>query len=173
MIFGQLGADWIQGDGSHGDRRHTVDSAARPIEDFAGPGHRRPDWIEGNGGDDTIFGGLGQDNLIGGSSDLYSLTIPDLRPNGRDTIFGGAGTAHRPQRLGATSRPNGHARDADVILGDNGNIYALVGVIGGTRTFYLAFNYDNYGGVIQIIPRASCSSTTRSAAPRPTRAATT
>ena len=31
------------------------------------------DYIEGNGGDDTIFGGLGQDDIVGDSSDLYGL----------------------------------------------------------------------------------------------------
>src|SRR5205807_2126548 len=31
------------------------------------------DYIEGNGGNDTIFGGLGEDDIIGDSSDLYGL----------------------------------------------------------------------------------------------------
>ena len=46
-----------------------------------------------------------------------------------------------------------HARDADTILGDNGNIYRLVGVNGTPGTGYLSFNYDNYGP-LSIIPRA-------------------
>ena len=46
-----------------------------------------------------IFGGLGQDDLIGGSSSLYSLTRPAQRPDGADMIFGGAGHPARPQRL--------------------------------------------------------------------------
>ena len=69
------------------------------------------DYIEGNAGNDVIFGNLGQDDLVGGSSDFFSLTTVDLRPNGgsydpatgapllggtgdvgRDIIFGGAGT---------------------------------------------------------------------------------
>ena len=170
MIFGQLGADWIQGDGSTSidvKRHRAVDRGLRR------PGTDGQDWIEGNGGDDVIFGGLGQDDLIGGSSDLYSLTIPDLRPNGVDTIFGGAGTRIGYNTWGDESA-DGHARDADVILGDNGNIFALVAVIGGTRTFYLRFNYDNYGGVAADHPAGGRrSSTTRSAAPRPTRAPTT
>ena len=29
------------------------------------------DYIEGNGGDDTVFGGLGQDDIVGDSSDLF------------------------------------------------------------------------------------------------------
>jgi hypothetical protein len=50
------------------------------------------DYIEGGGGNDTIFGGLGQDDIIGGSSSLFTLVTPDLRPDGADMIFGGAGT---------------------------------------------------------------------------------
>ena len=40
------------------------------------------------------------------------------RPDGSDLIFGGAGTRDRPQRRG-TDAP-GHGRDADTIVGDNG-----------------------------------------------------
>ena len=49
---------------------------------------------------------------------------------------------------------NGHARDADAILGDNGNLYRIVGAfgsafvdaLGGSKppTWFLAFVYDNY-----------------------------
>ncbi|MEX2044641.1 MAG: hypothetical protein WD941_04755, partial [Opitutus sp.] len=45
----------------------------------------------------------------------------------------------------------GRARDADVILGDNGNIIRLVGT-NGVAGDYLAFGYDNYGS-LKIIPR--------------------
>ena len=31
------------------------------------------DYIEGNGGNDIVFGGLGQDDIVGGSSDFFSL----------------------------------------------------------------------------------------------------
>ena len=47
VIFGQLGNDWLQGDGSI-DRRHRRDhdrrrrAPAQSIEDWAGPGTRRP-----------------------------------------------------------------------------------------------------------------------------------
>src|SRR5678815_3967356 len=52
------------------------------------------DYIEGNGGNDVIFGNLGQDDIIGGSSDLYGLAGSEtLRPDGIGIIFGGAGTA--------------------------------------------------------------------------------
>ena len=39
-----------------------------------------------------IFGNLGQDDIIGGSSNLFSLTTAAQRPDGADLIFGGAGT---------------------------------------------------------------------------------
>ena len=49
-------------------------------------------YIEGGGGCDTIFGGLGQDDIVGGSSSLFGLDSPAKRPDGRDILFGGAGT---------------------------------------------------------------------------------
>ena len=102
-----------------------------------------------------IFGNLGQDDIIGGSSSLFSLTSPTLRPDGADLIFGGAGTRHRPQRLAATRPASGHARDADAIVGDNGNIFRLVGTNGVDTGAYLTFNYDNYPRRdCRIIPRA-------------------
>ena len=46
---------------------------------------------------------------------------------------------------------NGHAHDADAILGDNGNIYRIVGA-GGQ---FLTFSYDNYAGSSErVVPRA-------------------
>ena len=73
VIFGQLGDDWIQGDGSvhrrrRRDRRSTC-ARTRPVGRGPRPAPARDgdDYIEGNGGDDVIFGGLGQDDLIGGS----------------------------------------------------------------------------------------------------------
>jgi Ca2+-binding RTX toxin-like protein len=87
------------------------------------------DYIEGNAGSDTLYGGLGQDDLIGGSSSLFGLGAPEDRADGADLIFGGDGT-----RTGRNDLGDGlHGRDADVILGDNGNIYRIVGA---------AFAYD-------------------------------
>jgi Ca2+-binding RTX toxin-like protein/outer membrane protein OmpA-like peptidoglycan-associated protein len=158
-IFGQLGNDVIQGDGSitskiDGNPATAAASAARvdvggglfelmvnPSFESAGDGD---DYIEGNAGADMIFGNLGQDDLIGGSSTLFSLTTPALRADGADLIFGGAGTDLARNNMGDGS----HGRDADAILGDNGNIYRLVGPSG-----YLNFNYDDAYG-IQIVPRA-------------------
>ncbi len=145
-IFGQLGDDVIQGDGSI-----TVDIAATgaSVEDFAGVGEDGDDYIEGNGGSDTIFGNLGQDDIIGGSSNLFSLTSVNLRPDGEDTIFGGAGTDVERNNLGDESA-DGHARDADYILGDNGNIYHLLDANGQPLTF----NYDFYSTNLKVMPRA-------------------
>src|SRR5207253_10228986 len=76
-----------------------------------------------------------------------------------------------------TDMDNAHSRDSDMILGDNGDIFRLVGIgttlapttgigsistpKGSVATYngYLAFNYDNYtvtnSPLIRIIPRAA------------------
>jgi hypothetical protein len=100
------------------------------------------DYIEGNGGNDVIFGNLGQDDIIGGSSNLFSLADRTQRPDGSDLIFGGAGTDVARDNNGDGI----HGRDADMILGDNGNIYRIVGTTG--------FNYDDGYGE-QIVVRAA------------------
>jgi Ca2+-binding RTX toxin-like protein len=172
-IFGQLGDDVIQGDGSidfvsGGGRVGAFRDAAGDLQvrasfEAAGDGH---DYIEGGGGADVLFGNNGQDDIIGGSSDLFSSIAPALRPDGADLIFGSAGTdAGRNDAGDATLA--GHANDADTIVGDNGNIYRLVGVNGApaggggvaTANGFLAFNYDNYtNGLpaveqVHIVPR--------------------
>ncbi|MCL5735095.1 MAG: hypothetical protein M1274_05810, partial [Actinobacteria bacterium] len=187
-IFVQLGNDVIQGDGCMADHRFGADGwieanpdkpvdvgAGRPTAGawdpsqplFVSPSRELPtdgdDYIEGNGGNDVIFGNLGQDDIIGGSSTLFGLGGSEiLRPDGTDLIFGGAGTDIARNDLGDTST-SGHARDADVIIGDNGNIFRLVGVngqvgVGDTRIAiadgYLAFNYDNYDA-FRIVARAA------------------
>ncbi|HSG95209.1 MAG TPA: calcium-binding protein, partial [Afifellaceae bacterium] len=143
QIFGQLGDDVIQGDGAVCLENVTAagmdpDADVGAYRDAAGTlvvhasvelatdGH---DYIEGNGGNDVIFGNLGQDDLIGGSSDLFSLDTPERRPDGTDIIFGGAGTDLERSNDGDTTA-NGHANDSDAILGDNGNIYRIVGTGG-------------------------------------------
>jgi len=163
-IFGELGDDIIQGDG---DLKVEDDLAARPPDVNA---YRDPtgalvvlpsfeaatdgdDYIEGNGGHDVVFGGLGQDDIIGGSSSLFSLASPTQRPDVADLLFGGAGTEILRNHDGNLGT-GGHARDADVILGDNGNIYRLVSVTGGVSTFR-TFNYDTYAGSLRIVPRAA------------------
>ncbi|WP_372791518.1 hypothetical protein, partial [Paraconexibacter sp.] len=154
LIFGQLGDDVIQGDGSidgwlfgtpTGAGR-TGQSVDNPIGDlWVVPSFEADsdgdDYIEGGGGDDVIFGGLGQDDLVGGSSDFFGLDSASLRPDGADLIFGGAGTqtGRNSYADGAIGSPL--ARDADVIVGDNGNIVRIVNADGSAPVF----NYDLSG----------------------------
>ncbi|MCB1998992.1 MAG: hypothetical protein KDH91_00365, partial [Rhodoferax sp.] len=100
------------------------------------------DYIEGNGGNDVVFGNLGQDDIVGGSSDLYGLVVRSQRPDGGDLLFGGAGTDVARNHIGdanidangvITVQTDGHALDADTIIGDNGRILRLVGVNGAAR----------------------------------------
>ncbi|MEW6155800.1 MAG: calcium-binding protein [Verrucomicrobiota bacterium] len=143
-ILGGPANDVIQGDGDI-----SIDITTTPSTPLASDGD---DYVEGNGGDDLIVGGLGQDDLIGGSSDLFGLNTATLRADGSDTIYGGARGDLARNTAGDTSA-NGHSRDADMIIGDNGRILRPVKVTGGASA-YLTFNYDNYAGAtIRIIPR--------------------
>ncbi|MEY2518221.1 MAG: large repetitive protein, partial [bacterium] len=114
------------------------------------------DYIEGGGGADTIFGGLGQDDIIGGSSSLFTLTTAAQRPDGADLIFGGAGVKATYNDAGTGTT---HSLDADTILGDNGNIWRLVGTTSGTTVSltatFLSLNYDNYGAGRKLVVRAT------------------
>jgi Ca2+-binding RTX toxin-like protein len=104
------------------------------------------DYIEGGQDDDLIFGNLGQDDIIGGNSSLFGLDTQASRADGSDLIFGGAATNISRNDLGDATLVNGrilndvnaHSRDADTILGDNGNIYRLVDAAGP----YLTLIYD-------------------------------
>jgi Ca2+-binding RTX toxin-like protein len=153
IIFGQLGDDILHGDGniveSENGYRLEALTEVTGENDIGGD-----DYIEGNAGNDIIYGGLGQDDIIGGSSSLFGLNDPASRVDGSDTIFGGNGDLTDRNNLGDTST-EGHARDADVILGDNGNIYRLVGTGGVSTAAYLTFNYDIYSQALRIIPRAA------------------
>ena len=155
QIFGQSGDDKIQGDGSIASRvagggvDYQRDAAGLvsvnvPSFEAATDGD---DYIEGNAGNDLIYGNLGQDDPIGGSSNLFGLTGGAgsvNRADVSDRIFGGAGTDTARNDLGDTAT-NGHARDADAIVGDNGTIFRIVGT-GGTANAsqFLNFTYDNY-----------------------------
>ncbi|HNQ90946.1 MAG TPA: Ig-like domain-containing protein [Verrucomicrobiota bacterium] len=154
-IFGGLGHDILQGDGSidlvvaasRNDAKELVLLASVDGENDG------DDYIEGGGGNDVIFGNQGQDDLIGGSSMLFSLDTSDRRPDGSDLIFGGSGTAIDRNALGDTASA-GHANDADMILGDNGNIYRIVEVVNGVTQF-VTFGYDYYGATAKIVVRAA------------------
>ncbi|MEW6155801.1 MAG: hypothetical protein AB1813_00100 [Verrucomicrobiota bacterium] len=142
LIFGQLGPDILQGDS-------TIDhSLAAGSLSQSSDGD---DYIEGNGGDDLIYGNLGQDDILGGNSDMFGLVTPAQRPDGSDVIYGGSALDLARNTMGDQS-PTGHARDADMILGDNGRIYRIIGK-GSEAGSYRTFNYDNYSS-LRIIPRA-------------------
>lgn len=171
-LFGQLGDDIMQGDGyveldttlggyvsafdadpsyalgaltSRTDLTTTA-LGFRLVENALTDGD---DYLEGNGGNDRMYGGLGQDDMIGGSSSLFGLAgAAELRPDGADLMYGASG---QPDRLARNADAGGHRLDADVMLGDNGNIYRLVDAEG-----YLSFNYDTYAneGDPAIRPRA-------------------
>lgn len=193
MIFGQLGNDVIQGDGSiaaalaglgqvgasrtpdgcvatstgTSDPTHagTCDLVGDldVVASFDGAGDGQ-DYIEGGGGNDIVFGNLGQDDIIGGSSDLFGLTTPELRPDGADLLFGGSGlnTARNDNggtAPGAALPINRHSADADTMVGDNGRIIRIVGVnhadvcaadgaagCQNGETRYVSFVYDNTYG---------------------------
>ncbi|WP_404783714.1 DUF4347 domain-containing protein [Altericista sp. CCNU0014] len=183
-LFGQLGDDLLQGDGFVGADDANAATVTRQI-DFTDSGNNpdtdqtlyfnipeavtdADDYLEGNGGSDLMYGGLGQDDMIGGSSALFGLTDEALRPDGADVIFGGAGIDISRNDIGdATLDANGaiatsatgHARDADYIMGDNANVYRLVqGGASGTNPtaptdLFRTFAYDNYGP-LKIVPRA-------------------
>ena len=82
VLFGQGGNDWIQGDGSvindagqvtiNVQTRDTVNDPRSSVDNYAGPGTDGRDYVEGNAGADVVYGDLGQDSLIGGSSDIGS-----------------------------------------------------------------------------------------------------
>ncbi|MHC1764378.1 MAG: hypothetical protein AB9869_08735 [Verrucomicrobiia bacterium] len=214
VIFGQLGDDTIQGDGSIEsavgletvpvNRVLNSQSGLNPVGAVREPDSSNPtinltetvqvarnrlvitpsfeaasdgdDYIEGNGGDDVIFGNLGQDDIIGDNSSLFTLDTRDERlPHGRDIVFGGAGIDIDRNDLGnallnstpqadasydhIVTEPDGHSRDADVIAGDNANIYRLVGTNRTDGGGFLEFQYDQPSafetrGTLRIIPRA-------------------
>jgi len=69
------------------------------------------------GGNDVIFGNLGQDDIIGGSSDLFNLRLPTQRPDGSDLIFGGAGTDISRNNAGdATASASGDLVSARAVM---------------------------------------------------------
>lgn len=196
-IFSALGNDVVQGDGSidfiSRSQRDASDltgfvSTLGRVGAFRTPGANDPvgpltwfasvdrasdghDYIEAGGGNDVVFGNQGQDDIIGGSSDLYGMTNGvtfvrdtnrDKRPDGSDLLFGGSGTHILRSDIGdatiaantsvITTTPTGHAADSDMILGDNGDIFRLVGVNNtpaATPTF-LTFNYDDYTNALPV-----------------------
>lgn len=165
-LFGQRGNDLLQGDASIAGKLLATPVLVGAYRDINGllvvsgsveAATDGDDYIEGGGDDDVLFGNLGQDDLIGGNSSLFGLTVAAKRHDGSDFIFGGGGFELARNDVGDTSA-TGHSRDADVILGDNGNIYRIVGTAGANTGSFLTFNYDNYnagtGSTNKIIPRS-------------------
>ena len=155
VIFGQLGDDQIHGDGLLDGTTLVTLTATITGSDIGGD-----DYIEGNGGSDLIYGGLGQDDIVGGSSNLYNLNDSSMRPDADDTIFGGNGDLIGRNNYGVVDLSGNvveeaHARDSDMILGDNGNIFRLVGINGEDSSIFLSFNYDNYSDAQKIVVRAA------------------
>ena len=184
LIFGQNGNDVIQGDGSidqtggnlscgsstavgsGGQLFKTLVGACRGVGTDGIPnallvtpsadhlGTDGNDYIEGGAGSDVVFGNQGQDNIIGGSSNVFGQTSTQTRPDGSNMLFGGSGTEISRSDLGDGS-PNGHANDADAIVANNGLILDLVGTNGTSSGHFLTFNYDNgAGATMHVIPRA-------------------
>jgi Ca2+-binding RTX toxin-like protein len=195
QIFGQLGDDVIQGDGSVDSAIQDVDplpAGARRVVDALNPtitlsptlpvqprlvleitpsfetADDGDDYIEGNGGRDVIFGNLGQDDIVGGSSNMFTLVTPDLRPDDSDIIFGGAGTRIEHDHDVTDANKDSivmddvHARDADMIAGDNANVIRLVGINGtegegvdtGSGDEFLTFQYDVVRDAQRVSARA-------------------
>ena len=181
MIFGQLGDDVIQGDGSidlapvvtlgcatgnvgaaHtlfanllGACRSSVSDVLQinpSTDNNAGALSDGSDYIEGNAGRDVIFGNQGQDDILGGSSDLFTLTTPAQRNDLPNMIFGGSGRSDIARNDPGATGVNAHSHDADAIIANNGDIVRLVGVNGvPMASGFLAFNYDNYAGATERI----------------------
>ncbi|SLN60007.1 Bifunctional hemolysin/adenylate cyclase precursor [Roseovarius gaetbuli] len=138
-LFGQRGDDTV-----YGDATIDFDAPGGPLVIQDGSESDGNDYIEGGGDNDLLIGGLGQDDLIGGSSLLFlgkscNDEGGEQLIDGDDTIYGGDGLDLERNSLGDTS-DRGHARDADVILGDNGNIFRVV-----ADGAALNYQWDTYG----------------------------
>jgi Ca2+-binding RTX toxin-like protein len=164
IIFGGLGQDDIVGGSSTffslGD---PTNEALEPNPDYPGD-PEAPEFLETTvganlrpDGNDYIFGGSGEriarNNYVGGSapdpvSDPDSPDDP-LLPLGGDDPF-----------IDLDER---HARDADVIAGDNANIIRIVGrdldttdgipaedimILSDGDQLHLSFEYDDYGNLL-------------------------
>ena len=129
-------------------------------------------YVEGGRGNNVIFANQGQNDIIGGNSDMFSLKLPNgssalpaLRASGSNIIFGGSGdnvgygdcTNTTFDSLNTSA--DGHAHDSNVITSNNADVIRLVGTNhtygagNGDATFnftgcgkaacaYLNYNYD-------------------------------
>ena len=99
--------------------------------------------------------------MIGGSSELFGSSSSNLRIDGADLIFGGAGNQALLARNAEASASalidsdQRHAADADVIVGDNGNIFRIVNASGApVRFVHDAAALDGYSAAKAIAVRA-------------------
>ena len=145
-------------------RRHLpVDTTA------AGDGS---DYIEGNGGNDSSSATRARTTSSAAaptSSALDDRRQAHAAATARDLVFGGSGTATPAHDDGGDTSTNGHAHDADAIVGDNGDIVRLVGRTAPDAASFLSFNYDNYSARGRSSPRAIALLDYTPAAPTSTR----
>ncbi len=134
-------------------------------------------YVEGGTGDNVIFGNQGQNDLIGGNSDMFSRPSYLERASAQNMIFGGSGAdVGYGDCTNATADSlvtgnecitslDGYAHDANVIVANNGDVVRLVGAGSGYAAAggltsplgYLEYNYDVYGyptATERIIARA-------------------
>jgi Ca2+-binding RTX toxin-like protein len=108
---------------------------------------QRPD------GSDMIFGGNAVTLWRYQGLYYWQGNLPAVPAAALELVYVASGNTIALGHQDDPANPDRHARDADVILGDNGNIYRIVGADGQ----FLAFNYDALDptrGELRVIPRA-------------------
>src|SRR5258708_4570047 len=120
-------------------------------------------YVEGGGGNNTTFANQGQNDIVGGNSDLFGLKLANgspaltgLRASGSNLIFGGSGnnigygdcTNASFGSLNANNvrgaQPNAHAHDANVITSHSADVTRLVGTKStyGAGSGVATFNFN-------------------------------
>src|SRR6266542_2555916 len=149
QIFGEMGNDVIQGDGgiekafaaeSHAGASRSPDGCSGTANvnlvcDYVGDLDIVPsfeastdgeDYVEGGGGSDIAFGGLGQDDILGGSSDFFGLVDETLTLVGQTVKLAGLpGTWEITARSGSTLTLTGAA---PFVAGPFNTTIELVGI---------------------------------------------
>ncbi len=112
-------------------------------------------------GSNMIFGGNGVTLWRYEGAYYWEGNLPELPAGELELIYVSEVNAidrdHLGPQPGGPGYADRHARDADVILGDNGVIFRIVGTNGQGSGQYLEFNYDRFDptrGELRIIPRA-------------------
>lgn len=115
---GSAGSDEILGsntDASSYSETLNGDADADEID-----GQKGDDWIYGHGGEDDLVGGRGEDQIYGGdgSDEICGDLCGDLSTGGGDVIFGGAGKDDIAGGGGADTLRG--VDGTDVVCGDDG-----------------------------------------------------